>query len=328
MAIHFFCVALLVALYARLFQRETGLGAKRTTQMVLIIPLLAAAGWFNWLDCGASLPLLGLAACVLLVREVTRGQWQAKRNGSAACHPSSVTFPLLWSVFGLVLLAKLGLFSRIWHYGFALAMPAAITAIYLLFWLLPVLLEKKYDVDPRPFRIAVWLVLMIGFVILVHDSESWYTTKTLAVGRGGDRMIAFGPQLNPTGAGVQLALEWIEQNVPRDGTLAVLPEGTTINYLSRRVNPTPCLDWTPTVLTAFGQAGTTAAFEKNPPDYIFLVERDMSEFGVGYFGGSPGYGQDVMQWIGKNYEPVYQIGAQPLRSGLFGIEILKRLPSG
>ena len=112
-----------------------------------------------------------------------------------------------------------------------------------------------------------------------------------------------------------------------DGTLAVLPEGTTINYLSRRVNPTPCLDWSPTVLTAFGQAGMTAAFEKNPPDYIFLVERDTSEFGVGYFGRSPGYGVELMQWIGKNYQPVYLIGHEPLRNGLFGIEILKRLPS-
>ena len=58
MAIHFFCVTLLVALYARLYQRRAGLGATRTVQLVLIIPLLAAAGWFDWLDCGASLPLL------------------------------------------------------------------------------------------------------------------------------------------------------------------------------------------------------------------------------------------------------------------------------
>ena len=327
MAIHFFCVALLVALYARLFQRATGLGAKRTTWLVLVIPLLAAAAWFNWLNCGASLPLLGLAACVLLAREVTSDKWQVTRNGSASCHPSPVTFPLLWSVFGLVLLAKLGLFSRVWHYGFVLAMPAAITAIFLLFWLLPVLLEKKYDVDPRPFRFAVWLSLMIGFGVLVRDSESWYTTKDLAVGAGGDRIFAFDPRLNPAGAGVRLALEWIEKNVPRDGTLAVLPEGTTLNYLSRRVNPTPCLDWTPTVLTAFGQAGMTAAFEKNPPDYILLVERDTSEFDIGYFGRSPGYGAELMQWIGENYQPVYLIGHEPLRNGLFGIEILKRLPS-
>jgi len=219
------------------------------------------------------------------------------------------------------------LFSRVWHYGFVLAMPAAITAIFLLFWLLPVLLEKKYNVDPRPFRLTVWLALMIGFGVLVRDSESWYTTKDLAVGQGGDRIVAFDPRLNPAGAGVQLALAWIEKNVPPDGTLAVLPEGTTLNYLSRRMNSTPCLDWTPTVLTAFGQAGMTAAFEKNPPDYIFLVERDTSEFGVGYFGRSPGYGVELMQWIGENYQPVSLIGHEPLANGLFGIEILKRLPS-
>ena len=316
MAIHFFCVALLVALYARLFQRETGLGSKRTTWLVLVIPLLAAAGWFDWLNCGASLPLLGLVACALLLKNY--------KNLSVE---RELAFPLLWSVFGLVLLAKLGLFSRIWHYGFVLAMPAAVTAIYLLFWLLPVSLGKKYDVEPRPFRLAVWLALMIGFGVLFCDSESWYDAKTLAVGQGGDRILAFNPRLNPAGEGIRQALAWIEKNVPRDGTLAVLPEGTVINYLSRRANPTPCLDWTPTVLTAFGQTGMTVEFEKNPPDYIFLVERDTSEFGVGYFGRSPGYGAELKQWIGKNYLPVYLIGQEPLRDGRFGIEILKRLPS-
>ena len=316
MAIQFFCVALLVALYARLFQRGTGLGSKRTTWLVLVIPLLAAAGWFDWLNCGASLPLLVLAACLLL--------WGNYKTLSAE---REMTFPLLWSVFGLVLLAKLGLFSRIWHYGFALAMPAAVMAIYLLFWLLPVLLEKKYDVELRPFRLAVWLVLLIGFGILVRDSETWYVTKTFAVGRGGDRIFAFDPQLNPAGAGVRLGLAWIEKNVPSNGTLAVLPEGTIINYLSRRVNPTPCLDWSPTMLTAFGQANMTAAFEKNPPDYIFLVTRDTSEFGVGPFGYSPGYGVELMQWIGKNYQPVYLIGHEPLQTGLFGIEVLRHIPN-
>jgi hypothetical protein len=306
-----------VAIYVRLFQRGTGLGSKRITWLVLIIPLLAATSWFNWFDCGASLPLLGLATCILL-----------SMNYKILSGERDLTFPLLWSVFGLVLLAKLGLFSRIWHYGFALAMPAAVTAIFLLLWLLPVVLEKKYNLDPRPFRMAVWLVLMIGFGFLVHVSESWYTTKTQTVGQGGDRILTFDQNLHPAGGDVQLALAWIEKNVPPEGTLAVLPEGTTINYLSRRANSTPCLDWTPTVLTAFGQAGMTAAFEKNPPDYICLVTRDMAEFGVGDFGSSAGYGGELMQWIGKNYEPVYQIGQEPLRRGMFGIEILKRHSSG
>ena len=70
----------------------------------------------------------------------------------------------------------------------------------------------------------------------------------------------------------------------------------------------------------------TAAFEKSPPDYILLVERDTSEFGVGYFGHYPGYGTDLMRWIDKNYQPVQLIGNEPLQNGLFGIKILRRLP--
>jgi hypothetical protein len=206
-------------------------------------------------------------------------------------------------------------------------MPASVTVVFLLLWLLPALMEQKFNVDPRPFRRAVWLVLMIGFGVLIRNSESWYTTKTLAVGQGGDRILTYDSHRDLAGAGLQLTLDWIKKNVPQAATLAVLPEGTTINYLSRRTNPTPCLDWTPTVLTAFGQANMTAAFEKNPPDYICLVRRDMAEFGVGYFGGSPDYGGEVMKWIGKNYQPVYQVGQEPLRSGMFGIEILKRQSS-
>ena len=318
MVIQFVCVALLVAIYARLFQRRTGLGSKRITWLVLMIPLLVAASWFNWFNCGASLPLLSLAGCVLLL-----AKYKTLSVGR------DLSFPLLWSVFGLVLLAKLGLFSRIWHYGFALAMPSAVSAMFLLLWLLPVWLEKKYNVDPRPFRMAVWLVLMIGFGFLVHVSESWYTAKTLAVGQGGDRILTFDSHHDLAGAGVQLTLDWIEKNVPPGGTLAVLPEGTTINYLSRRANSTPCLDWTPTVLTAFGRSGMTAAFEQSPPDYVCLVTRNMAEFGVGDFGSSPDFGGELLQWIRKNYEPVYQVGQEPLRSGMFGIEILKRqLSSG
>ena len=62
---------------------------------------------------------------------------------NAAPQPA-MNFPLLWNVFGLVLLAKLGFYTRISHYGFALAMPAFAGAVYLLVWLLPVLLEQRY----------------------------------------------------------------------------------------------------------------------------------------------------------------------------------------
>jgi hypothetical protein len=96
--------------------------------------------------------------------------------------------------------------------------------------------------------------------------------------------------------------------------------------LSRRRNPTPDLDWNPTMFTVFSQEKMTAAFEKNPPDYVVLVNWNAYEFGInGEFGHFPGYGADVMRWIENHYSTVQLFGSEPLqKNGLFGIKILQR----
>ena len=320
MTVHFLFVAIAVAFYAvafRLAQKLKSAPAKWLLIFLLVAPLLFLAVRFDWESCGAALPPLCFSACVLL-----RENWKQMPAGREAA------FPLLWSVFGLALLLKLGLFSRILHYGFALAMPAFVSAVYLLLWLLPRLLENRFRVPAGFFRATVWLVLLIGFASLFHQSEKFYAAKNLAVGRGNDRIMAFGPPGNSVEARTTVAaLSWIETNVPPSATVAALPQGVLVNYLSRRVNPTPDLDWNPTMLDVFGQEKMTAAFEKNPPDYVLLVEWTPYEFDIGEFGSYPGYGAELMRWIGKNYQPTQLFGSEPLKNGLFGIKILKRIPA-
>ena len=319
MVVQFFFIAIAVAFYAVVFRfarKLKSLPARWLCFLLLVSPLLFLAVRFGWEGCGASLPLLCFSTCVLL-----RENWKKLSAGH------EIVFPLLWSVFGLVLLLKLGLFPRIWHYGFALAMPAFVSAVYLLLWLLPLLLENKFQVPARFFRITVWLVLMTGFGSLFHQSERFYASKNLAVGRAGDRIMAFGPSGNSVEARTTIAaLSWIETNIPPAATIAALPQGVVVNFLSRRINPTPDLDWNPTMFTVFGQENMTAAFEKNPPDYVLLVEWTPYEFQIGEFGHYPGYGVELVQWIRNNYQPVQLFGSEPLKNGLFGIEILKRIP--
>src|SRR5205085_1051807 len=105
---------------------------------------------------------------------------------------------LLWSLFAFGVLAKLGLYSRIWHYGFALAMPAFGGAIYLLLWLIPWLLEQ-YGVQRRPLRVTIGLLLMVGFLRLFVQSQLTYQGKMVAVGRGRDLIMAFDGKINPSG---------------------------------------------------------------------------------------------------------------------------------
>jgi len=318
-SLYFLVCGLIFIFYAALFKRLNRLAPpwQGIAHGVAAAPLLLAAVNFDWLGCGAALPLLGLVSIGILI-----WRWRQSPNHQRVC------FPLLWSIFALLLLAKQGLFPRIWHTGFALAMPAFVSATYLLLRLLPDFFEIKFQVPHRPLRTGAMAVLIIALTSLANTSGKFYSAKQLAVGQGADRIMASGPAGNSVeGRNLNLALAWIQQNVPPHATLATLPEGVLLNYLSRHANPTPDIDWNPTVMAVFGAELMATALEQNPPDFIALVEWQTYEFGTGYFGSQPGYGAEVMTWIQKNYQPVALFGSEPLRNGLFGIKILKRLPA-
>ncbi len=313
--LYFFAVALAVAVYGFATYCMGRFKLRREWQwtgaLIMIAPLLIWLSHLWWYRCGWPLPLLSLSACLLLALNFKKLE--------------DPDFPLLWSLFGLALLAKLGLYPRIWHYGFALAMPAFASSIYLLFWLVPRLLERRFAAPAIPFRLMAGLVLVIGCGNLINQSLMVYARKTLPLGSGGDEIITYNPAASEASQGIHSALLWTQEYMPSNATLAVLPEGVTFNYLTRRVNPTPCLEWDPNMLALFGQTRMTDAVEKNPPDYIFIVERVSSEFGVGYFGSSPDFGLGLMQWIQTHYKTELLIGNEPLKNGLFGIKILKRV---
>jgi hypothetical protein len=316
--VYFIAIVIVLAIYAFALRRMKDwpwIKSPYIALLILMLPVLVWAVRFDWVMCGWPLPLLCLSACVLML-------WNYKQLEAPQI------FPLLWSVFGLALLAKLGLFPRIWHYGFALAMPAFVSSIYLLFRLLPDLLETKFGIPARQFRIVVGAVLLIGFANLFDQSQLVYARKNLPLGTGSDEIITYLPTDANQGEKSQAfyaAVLWTEKYMPPDATLAVLPEGVTLNYLTRHVNPSGGLDWNPTMFTVFGQDTMTDAVAKHAPDYIFLVEWDASEFKVGYFGSTPDYGQALMDWIHKNYKTQVLIGNEPLKDGRFGIKILKRI---
>jgi hypothetical protein len=197
------------------------------------------------------------------------------------------------------------------------------------------------------------IFLLAGLARLTIQSALFYKDKDFTLGSGGDRMVTYDPKLDnpksaPTGAAMAAAATWIGTHTAPTNTLAVLPEGVMLNYLTRRDNPTPYVVFAFEVW-AFGETNMLAAYETNPPDYIVLVQRDSSEYGVKYFGQQKGYGLDVIQWVRRNYSPcgvvdfanptdvrvvtpqggpVHLIGDEPPQSGAFGMQILKRLPPG
>jgi hypothetical protein len=73
----------------------------------------------------------------------------------------------------------------------------------------------------------------------------------------------------------------------------------------------------------FGEKRFFDNLKARPPDYVILVDKDTSEFGIGPFGADPRYGQQIMDWVNRHYTPIALVGGEPLRSRDFGIKILK-----
>ena len=100
----------------------------------------------------------------------------------------------------------------------------------------------------------------------------------------------------------------IKTNTSKSDTIAVLPEGAMINDLAKRRNPTPITNLMPPEIIMFGENRILKTFTLTPPDYIILVHKDTSEYGVRFFGKE--YGVLIMNWFKQNYRTVKVFGKE------------------
>ncbi len=261
----------------------------------------------DWLAAPRALPLFVVVlGAVLLWRVANRLDSRGTARGGLAL-----------SVFALVLLTKMILNTRVLHYGFALALPATMLVVVALVGWLPAWIDERGRAG-WVLRAASLALLAAAAAGHLRITSSFLEGKLHPVGTGADRFRA-----DVRGTLVNAALEEFQRQAPTDATLAVLPEGVMLNWLSRRVNPTPYVNFMPPELALFGEREILAAFEAHPPDFVMLVHKDTSEYGFPLFG--PDYGTALAAWIQQRYEPLRQIGQPPLVPGtVFGILLMRR----
>jgi hypothetical protein len=262
----------------------------------------------GWPDVARALPLfvsvLLLVWLVTFVRRLRR---------------SEIDYPLILRLsvltFSLVLLAKMILNARIYHYGFALAMPATLVLIVALVDWAPAAIDRLGGYG-AVFRAAALAGLMVCTVVYLVVTGNEIRQRVVPVSSGADAFFA-----DERGAVVNKAIEALRSRARPDQTLVVLPEGVMINYLTRHVNPTPYTVFIPVELAMYGEARMLASLQAHPPDYVMFVHRETEEYGVRYFGRD--YARQIYTWIGQNFQPVTVIGALPFH-GRFGILLMQR----
>jgi hypothetical protein len=199
------------------------------------------------------------------------------------------------SVFAFGLLGKMLLNARVWQYGFALAMPAAVMLIDAVIGWMPVEMTRLGG-DGRRARLASLAVVVIATVCVFANQ---YHSGGVLVGKNGDQFLAIS-----RGNEVNDAIARIEMLVPRDGTLAVMPQGLMLNYLTRRPNPIACVNLMPPEVLTMGEDHVVEQLNSHPPDLVVLSETDLADGSFVLTDGQCHYGAKIVAWIVSHYQRI------------------------
>jgi hypothetical protein len=276
-------------------------GQRRAAQMVAAaMCFVAIVGGFAWYfksfpiaEVARPLPLCLLAAlCGAAVR------WLRQKDPQQR---AGLVLPMALLLFSLLLLGKVILAVRITHYGFCLAMPGVMLLMVAVWDWAPQFM-KRFGGSGYPLRGAFLATLLVVVAYCLNLTAGLFGILSVQVGSGAD---AFWVDVR--GNEVNRIVKEIDDLAPVDATLAVAPEGIMLNYLTRRVNPTPYVTLMPVEVMMFGEERILEAFQQHPPDLLVLSDQVMKDYGFDYFG--QGYAEQLFQWLYSHY---HQIGKEPV----------------
>jgi hypothetical protein len=214
---------------------------------------------------------------------------------------------LLLTVFGLALMTRMLLNGRIYQYGFFQAAPAAMVLCAVLMGEMPDLSLLKPQAK-RYYSIFVILFISSGCLAIIIQSERLLIQKTAPVSSGSDLFYYYPGNVQGMGEIVRSFSETLAKR-PDNETVAVVPEGIMINYLSRKVSPVKDILFYGNPMM---ESNMLSGLRNSSPDWVVLISRDLSEYGVIRYGDKTQSGEAILSWIKTNYHAVLSFGADPL----------------
>ena len=265
-----------------------------------------------WLSLGRPLPLFMVVFGVFLLIRILK-------DPSKASPQILGQFTLV--IFALVLLLKMLLNTHIYHYGFALALPATLILVAVLIHELPERLQ------PFLGSTQFYRFVMTTLVLVFVGYHAWFThfiyqLKSYPVSEGRDLVIDYDREFNDRGEVMNLALNYIDTNLKSDATFATFPDGVMLNYLARKRSSIADITLNPGVWILAGDEAVLERLKKNSPDYIVYLDREFPYFGLNNFGED--FAQNIDGWIKENYTAEALFGAPPFKGKGFGIQILRK----
>jgi hypothetical protein len=262
---------------------------------VALLGLMGATTGLDW-DKGPylAMPLVLIALLVMLIRA-----HQVRASGVFTTREAML---MTCCVYALVSLARTILHVRSGGAYGAYLLPVSVV-IFTYAWMHP-FADRLRTPQARQLARTTVLVLLIGDAVITAGllAYRYRTRQTVPISTARGTIIA----ARDLGQAWNEALAYIAKETPDDSAIAVLPEGTSINFLSNRKNPLREEITTPGFLDAAGEARAIRQLEQSRTALILVTNRPTREFGPEAFGRD--YSRRLMRWIAGHYVPCAMFG--------------------
>ncbi len=200
------------------------------------------------------------------------------------------------SVFALASLARVMLRVRSGGAYSSYLLPASVV-LFTYFWVysFPDLIRGART---RRFARKFMIVFMIAHTIITGALLAYrYRTRNshpISTERG-TMLVA-----SDLGIAINEAIDFINRETSSNDPVAVLPEGTSINFFTDRPNPLREEITTPGFLDERGEERAIRQLRDSNTRLVLVTNRATSEFGPAVLGRD--YNERLMQWVEDNYE--------------------------
>jgi 4-amino-4-deoxy-L-arabinose transferase-like glycosyltransferase len=264
---------------------------------LLLFVLIPSTGSVKW-DKGPYLAMPFLLVG-LLIPSVIKYQ---KQNTEGGDRWKRNVILVVIAVYALASLARVMLRVRSGGAYSSYLLPASII-VFMYIWVVPFANLFRERRTRRVARnIVIGIIMLDTFITAGILGYRYRTRNTYRVAAERGTMISV-PDL---GQGFEEALTFIERETAKGEPVAVMPEGTSINFLTDRPNPLREEITTPGFLNEEDQQRAINQLIASNTQFVLVANRPTAEFSLEVLGRD--YHQRLMQWIEENYEPCAVFG--------------------
>jgi hypothetical protein len=237
-----------------------------------------------------------LAMPILLIGLIGREFARYLKRQSIGNLNSETLIVLIVAVYALASLARVILRVRSGGAYSSYLLPASVI-LFTYAWVHPFAnLFRNASTRRMARSLAIGLILLDVGITAALLSYRFRDRNTYALNTDRGTIVAI-PDL---GHSIDEAIGFIKRETAPGEPVAVMPEGTSINFFTDRPNPLREEITTPGYLDRDGEERAIRQLIQSNTRFVLVANRATSEFGAEAFGRD--YCQTLMQWIEQNFD--------------------------